>query len=175
MVYFQEGFPFFPPIVFILGALVTLLKLGYKAEEIITILKSHPVSMKTFISVLFLDLAALYASHKPSMCDSHSSLDKIGFLLDALLGTVVLLAIDQFLGWLFFIVWTLLVIAMAYELYKHYKQFLGSLCASILQRLPMSHNMMALHSTGEVELQQSATHSPSDEVNDEEEEVAVVV
>jgi len=96
-------------IVFILGALVTLLTLRYKAEEIITILKSHPVSMKTFISVLFLDLAALYASHNPSWCNHHSSLDKIGFLLDALLGIVVVLAIDQFLGWLFFVVWSLLV------------------------------------------------------------------
>jgi len=137
-------------IVFILGALVTLLKLRYEAEEIVTILKWHPVSMKTFISVLFLDLVALYASHKPSMCHPHSTWDKIGFLLDALLGIILLLAIDQFLGWLFFVAWSLLVIAMANKLYNHYQQSLESLCAWILRRLPLSHNLMARHSSGHV-------------------------
>jgi len=64
------------------------------------------------------------------------------------------------------------VIAMAYKLYK---QFLQSLCASILQGLPMSHNTMARHSSGDVELQQRATHSPSDDDDDDNDDDEVVV
>ena len=143
--------------------MLTLLRLRYQPVEIIALLKSHPASMKTFIGVLFLDLVALSASHLSSCGNYHSALDKMGILLDTLLVIIPLLAIDQILGWLFFVVWSLVVVAMAYKLYKYYKQSLESLCASVLRRPPVSHSMMARHSSREVELQQKASHNPSEQ------------